>query len=827
MCENLDLFGDLVRNAGMSRKTALFLALFACGDSDPEFVFDGGPNIAMDGMVGCGNGALDPGEVCDGTVLDGATCESLGFGGGALGCAVACDAYDDSMCESAETCGNGVLDPGEVCDGELHTETCEGLGFAPGPLTCDRCALSDTSMCPCLPTTCEAEGANCGEIPDACGGTLVCTDPICDAEWLTCGGAGTPNRCGAECLSSCPEGSTCSELGVCSFIDPLVVDITYDMISFRFLVDGETPDDNAECSNPESTIGSGSAVNTSPFPGGVWSGSIRCGTNWTSDPAPLSPGRYRVSVQGRAGATNVPGILGQIEVDVAAGGPSVVDVNLPLPQIAGRLVIGGETPTETASCTPGALAATIELSARTDTIEIPVLCGTGFTFDTRLFHGNYEVSVRPSGGRSNLGNLTVELPELEVNAPMTGLELEVSDQSVEVSGAITWGSITPTATDECSPGREAARVTFFDRSGDFVAAGQVSCDGDFRYALRVLPGEYSVQVRGAFQQLTELPYFSHLVGTLNVSEDIAFDVDIPRRTYEGRVTVDGSPLSENELCLEGENAARLLIQRQFIDVRCGGGTYGPVDLVPADTPCGACETPTRSEEITALFPLEGVDIGAISARGLVDLQAPDPIDIDFVVSEETFDVEVSLTLDGAPAGEECTDGSVGQLALRNVETGQITTELVACGAEFSTTFDVSPGSYTIEGRGNEESEMPPFFRLEGVFVVDADTAFTGDVATRLISGQVLVNGALPMALDCDEGEGFILGLSESSQRLGVSPQIQLRFPCDGEELSNFGPLRLAVGLYTVSAGFEFFGVRRTGTNVPDYIYNFVGRFEVR
>jgi hypothetical protein len=52
-------------------------------------------------------------------------------------------------------------------------------------------------MCGCTPTTCAAQGKNCGTISDGCGKTLecgVCTSPE------TCGGAGITNVCGCEPL---------------------------------------------------------------------------------------------------------------------------------------------------------------------------------------------------------------------------------------------------------------------------------------------------------------------------------------------------------------------------------------------------------------------------------------------------------------------------------------------------------------------------------------------------------------------------------------------------------------------------------------------------
>ena len=53
---------------------------------------------------GCGNGIRDVGEVCDGYELGTATCTSLGFVGGELGCKADCT-YDTPTCSM---CGNGV-----------------------------------------------------------------------------------------------------------------------------------------------------------------------------------------------------------------------------------------------------------------------------------------------------------------------------------------------------------------------------------------------------------------------------------------------------------------------------------------------------------------------------------------------------------------------------------------------------------------------------------------------------------------------------------------------------------------------------------------------
>ena len=70
-------------------------------------VFDGPPVDLPPNTdaKGCGNGALDPGEPCDGDRLGGKTCHGLGYAGGALACGAGCT-LDTSGCVK-------VLDKGD------------------------------------------------------------------------------------------------------------------------------------------------------------------------------------------------------------------------------------------------------------------------------------------------------------------------------------------------------------------------------------------------------------------------------------------------------------------------------------------------------------------------------------------------------------------------------------------------------------------------------------------------------------------------------------------------------------------------------------------
>ena len=73
-------------------------------------------NNLLDGNLQCGNSREDAGEACDGTDLNGQTCETLGQGAGTLSCAADCQSFQLGNCSGPAYCGNGQLDAGEACD---------------------------------------------------------------------------------------------------------------------------------------------------------------------------------------------------------------------------------------------------------------------------------------------------------------------------------------------------------------------------------------------------------------------------------------------------------------------------------------------------------------------------------------------------------------------------------------------------------------------------------------------------------------------------------------------------------------------------------------
>ncbi|MBK7860722.1 MAG: VCBS repeat-containing protein [Archangiaceae bacterium] len=84
--------------------------------------------------AGCGDGDLNPtlGEECEGSDLDGKSCQSLGFDEGTLSCS-ACKLVT-TLC--TKRCGNGKIDTGEACDGDAGISACTDFGYVSCTATC-------------------------------------------------------------------------------------------------------------------------------------------------------------------------------------------------------------------------------------------------------------------------------------------------------------------------------------------------------------------------------------------------------------------------------------------------------------------------------------------------------------------------------------------------------------------------------------------------------------------------------------------------------------------------------------------------------------------
>ncbi len=204
------------------------------------------------GAYGCGDPFVEPGdEVCDGQLLGGESCATVGFDYGQLACNGDCQSFNtaacleyagdccapdgtpgcdnvactaqvcgtdpsccagawdqdcadlaDAVCDACDAgaCGNNSIESGEACDGsDLNTETCAGLGFSGGTLTCNAgCDGYDTSACE------NYSGDCCDPAGDATPGCddVTCSESVCETDPTCCTDAWTP-QCTALATTSC------------------------------------------------------------------------------------------------------------------------------------------------------------------------------------------------------------------------------------------------------------------------------------------------------------------------------------------------------------------------------------------------------------------------------------------------------------------------------------------------------------------------------------------------------------------------------------------------------------------------------------------------
>ena len=171
----------------------------------------------------CGDGFLDTGEQCDGDVGEN-TCASLGHYNhlGTLTCRPDCQ-FELSLCGGR--CGDGNADgaDGEDCDGaDLNGNSCQTLGASGGDLACRVDCTFDTTGCTNVCGNGLVEGEEACDDTGTQSGDGCSADCTVEAGW-DCDGA-SPSVCAPicgdglivgneQCDGTNLDGSTCLSLG--------------------------------------------------------------------------------------------------------------------------------------------------------------------------------------------------------------------------------------------------------------------------------------------------------------------------------------------------------------------------------------------------------------------------------------------------------------------------------------------------------------------------------------------------------------------------------------------------------------------------------------
>ncbi len=162
-----------------------------------SFVFiascsDGSGEIDDEAQAECGNGIVEEGEVCDGNKKACSEVDSK-FSSGEASCNSTCDGWDTSACvsDAAPECGNDIVEEGEVCDGnEKDCTEIDSVKYSGGKAACnDECDGWIVESC---------------ELADLCGNGVIDDGEVCDGGAIDCSALGEGFTSGiATCADDC------------------------------------------------------------------------------------------------------------------------------------------------------------------------------------------------------------------------------------------------------------------------------------------------------------------------------------------------------------------------------------------------------------------------------------------------------------------------------------------------------------------------------------------------------------------------------------------------------------------------------------------------
>jgi hypothetical protein len=161
----------------------------------------------------CGNGQIDPGEACDGTLLGGTTCGVITMGTqpvGALRCTSTC-ALDSSGCRSAGIGAGGAIGSGGFtgAGGRSSEVACYDAGGVPSPA--GGCAFGSAAEQLCLQRTSSTSSGSCFQ---------SCTCSLCPSAYTRCIADGAcPWVLGCTQQYSCSTIQDCYKMGCSQMVD--------------------------------------------------------------------------------------------------------------------------------------------------------------------------------------------------------------------------------------------------------------------------------------------------------------------------------------------------------------------------------------------------------------------------------------------------------------------------------------------------------------------------------------------------------------------------------------------------------------------------------
>lgn len=585
----------------------------------------------------------------------------------------------------------------------------------------------------CAPTTCAAQGKNCGSIPDGCGGTLGCGS--C-AAGTTCGGGGTSNVCGA-----------------------LALDVKPFKVSGAVTLNGATP--QTTCT------GTGQSKADVTFTDAALGKSVKaeilCNNTAFTYAVDLWPGTFAVTVRSESyGTTNLPlRATFHLPAPLTFTGPaSNVGIDVKVHSVSGTLTLNGGAIPVPAACTYSKAELTFINVADDEYSEqkTSIACAaTGGAWSMPLYPGTYR--VRAELYALGAGRMLVTQSFVVAGAASNQT---LALKTATVAGKLTLQGMTPQINGaRCGtyPDHAKASLQFVDAAGERFSV-LVRCDAPaFAFSGSLAHGTYAVSASGyndngwANSNIPGTP--APVAQGFSVTGPISGQTfDYRTQTVTGNVTLDGQVPADTAMCFSGDKARVRFTNKATGSVAdavvpCGAATYAfTTTLFP-----GTYEVRVNGSQYTALpevaYPADA-SAGYLAGQLVVGTGA---------VPGQLFDVKSAavtgtLTLNGAvPAdlGTACLNSpNVDKAVVTFTEKskGYVLASRVRCSsATYAYGAALYPGTWDVRVAGvSNRSALPAAaYQAEGAWVVAAGAATKVlDVKTVAVAGKVTLAGGAPM-----------------------------------------------------------------------------------
>jgi hypothetical protein len=526
----------------------------------------------------CGNGSLDPGEVCDKQALDGKTCEALGFGPGALACKPTCDDFDRGACSAPAGCGDGKLAAPEICDGGEHGgASCESLGLGPGKLSCQaNCGGFDTTGCAAA-KTCgngKKDGAEVCDGKDLAGatcqsrgfdrGTLACLpnctgydETGCEKDCVPeCGArvCGVDPVCGKPC-GACDAQSVCEEpAGICKKIcdlDALTKDTSIDFdpktvaVSGTVTLDGKAMPDNGLSTTQQRGYlrfvrqDSGKTI------------SVPLGNQGAASyQTTLYAGRYDVELDPRGSSYQdaLPAYRIVLARDVdLAGASKTLDYDLSTITITGAVTLNGKQLADNGQSTTqqrGYLR--FHRADAASSISAALGNKGAASYSLRVYKGLYRVTLEPRGAsyQDVLPALTIVLKDsLDLQKSATW---NFDPKTVTVTGKVELDG-KPLADNGASSTQQRGYLRFIRADSASSLSVALGNKGAATYSVVLFAGTHGVTLepRGSSYQDVLPPYVLPLAQSVAINTNTTLDYAPQTVQVTGAVTKNGKAMPDN------------------------------------------------------------------------------------------------------------------------------------------------------------------------------------------------------------------------------------------------------------------------------------------